>query len=1059
MKNTLQLARLISLIALTSVSLAAVADDTDIYFSDSALDTLGIKPNILFILDTSGSMNRTDMGSSVTLPPGDITNVQFPTNTGLRRISHMKRAMYDYLENTNITDDVNVGLMRFNREGAGVVYPVAAADTYNSELTDSLAAISVDGTTPVVDALYEAALYFTGDNVYYGLSRGTRGDPTVIHTYASEYRISHPDSVVSGSATDDFPSGCSSSNLNDPTCKDRRWETTGGTALTPGQTTLKYKSPITQQCQPNHLVLLTDGTANGNGSANLAAQFSGLADAGECNPNDSASELCGVELINYIRHNDLIDDATLDADQTITTHTIGFNNIDPWLQDLADAGGGLYKTATSAGDLATVLSEITSEVLDTSSTFAAPVATINQFNRLVQRNEVYFAVFRPESSKRWEGNIKRFKIGVDGSESNVILDKNNARAINASDGFFRDTSQDIFDDRFNVPAEFTVEEGGVASQLSSSRNIYTWFGGNKNLYGESGPTYINRIHEDNNALSKAVLLGDTSLTAAEADALMTDAERSKVVSWARGIDVNDVDDDSDITDARLRIGDPLHSKPVVVTYGGDDESPILTMFYGTNEGYFHAVDANSGEELWSFIPQELLENLEPLSEQESGSHIYGVDGAATVWVNDVDNDGVIETEDNDFVYVYFGLRRGGTHYYALDVTNRNSPKVLWQISRGDTDFADLGQTWSKPIKTVVGISNGLTGINKTTEAKHVLLFAGGYDDDQDDDVDGVNNLNRNTDSQGNAIYMVDAQTGTLLWRADDSSFPEMQYSIPAALTVADTNSNGYANQFYVGDMGGQIWRFDVNTGAELNANFISGGVVAELADNTDAGARRFYQSPDVSLISRKNSGDVIGLTIGSGWRAKPNETAVTDRFYMLEISDPYTPPENGSYNKLTEPDLYDATDNLIGVGTTDQQAAGIIGLAAKSGWYITMGTAMGNGAGEKILSVPLTIDGKVLFATYEPTATLVNCAPTPGTARAYLVSLFDATTENDTNRFETLKAGTIVDEPVLIITSMDVVVDGETTTTTGGATFFGTEKSGLELGNDLAIRTFWYQKD
>ncbi|ARN72826.1 VWA domain-containing protein [Oceanicoccus sagamiensis] len=1073
--NRLTISGLGLLISMLAAPLST-ADDIDIYFSDSSqYSALGIKPNILFILDTSGSMDNDDVGSSVTLPADDVTNDEFPTNTGERRISHMKAAVYDFLADSALMDDVNVGIMRFNRKGAGVVYPVSEGDTYNSQLNDSLEEMKIGSTnTPIVNALYEAALYYTGGYVYYGISRGTEGDPNDIYytkggsLRADEFRTSHEDSVVTGgSGTLNTPSGCSLSDLNDDDCKDRRWEASGS-ALSPGQTTVQYKSPMVNACQPNHLVLLTDGNATQNQAANLSARFAGLADSSECTSTGDDDELCGAELLSYLKNTDQVDDAEMQYDQTVTTHVIGFNFSSDWLQELATAGGGLYKEASSAGDLSDVLAAISTQVLDTSSTFAAPVATINQFNRLVQRNEVYFAVFKPDTDKRWEGNIKKYNLGTVGTTSNVILDKNGVEAVDTNTGFFKESSQDFFDSGA-VPTEFTVENGGVASNIPAERNVYTWFGSNNNLYGEDGPNYVNRIHDDNASITKTLL----------GDAAMSDAERTALIEWAKGIDLYDIDNDGDRTLTRKSIGDPLHSKPVVVTYGGTNASPILTMFFGTNEGYFHAVDANTGEELWSFIPQELLGNLADVSSGQGGDHIYGVDGAPTVWINDVDDDGVIGGGANgakDFVYVYFGLRRGGTTYYAMDVTNRNSPKMLWQISRGDSGFEDLGETWSQPIITVVGEDDGsnnkgnngdgdiydILGVN----ARHVLFFAGGYDPDQDNDTDGVDNLNRNTDTQGNAIYMVDAQTGALLWRADDTSYPDMDYSIPATLTVADTTGSSFANQFYVGDMGGQIWRFDINTGGELgssyinNTDFISGGVIAELAGDTDSTARRFYQSPDIALIN-EDSGDSVALTIGSGWRASPNETAVLDRFYMLKLSDAYSAPESG-YIKLDHDDLYDATADLITSSDASGKATELEKLAAESGWYITLGTAIGNGSGEKVLSTPLTINGVVLFATYEPTSRLVDCAPTPGTARAYAVNLYDATSasKNDTNRFETLNSGTIVDEPVVVITQNTDPDSGEISTS--GAVKFGTEDPSLDdnlLGNDLATRTFWYQKE
>ena len=70
------------------------------------------------------------------------------------------------------------------------------------------------------------------------------------------------------------------------------------------------------------------------------------------------------------------------------------------------------------------------------------------------------------------------------------------------------------------------------------------------------------------------------------------------------------------------------------------------------------------------------------------------------------------------------MRRGGNHYYALDVTDRNAPRYLWQIDGGAGDFARLGQSWSEMTLAKVPFND---------EDKVVLLFGGGYDENQDID--------------------------------------------------------------------------------------------------------------------------------------------------------------------------------------------------------------------------------------------------------------------------------------------------------------------------------------
>jgi len=96
----------------------------------------------------------------------------------------------------------------------------------------------------------------------------------------------------------------------------------------------------------------------------------------------------------------------------------------------------------------------------------------------------------------------------------------------------------------------------------------------------------------------------------------------------------------------------------------------------------------------------------------------------------------------------------GTSYYALDVSDPENPKLLWRIDKGG-QFAELGQTWSTP-----RIGRMLYG--GSTTPRPVVIFAGGYDTNKDN-VLGSTVIGTN-DSMGNAIFVVNAETGRLSGR-------------------------------------------------------------------------------------------------------------------------------------------------------------------------------------------------------------------------------------------------------------------------------------------------------
>lgn len=103
--------------------------------------------------------------------------------------------------------------------------------------------------------------------------------------------------------------------------------------------------------------------------------------------------------------------------------------------------------------------------------------------------------------------------------------------------------------------------------------------------------------------------------------------------------------------ARQFMGDMLNTKPVVVDYGTKQ-----LIFAGTNEGYLHAIDVDTGVEQWAFMPISLLKNTETFYENvPSKNHVYGLDGALTVWTYDKNSDGVIKSSDGDKRVLFFGF--------------------------------------------------------------------------------------------------------------------------------------------------------------------------------------------------------------------------------------------------------------------------------------------------------------------------------------------------------------------------------------------------------------------
>ena len=63
-----------------------------------------------------------------------------------------------------------------------------------------------------------------------------------------------------------------------------------------------------------------------------------------------------------------------------------------------------------ASRITSLVDEVIDEIRATNFTQTAPAVTVNAFNRLENRNELYYSLFSPEISPRWNGNVKRYEL-------------------------------------------------------------------------------------------------------------------------------------------------------------------------------------------------------------------------------------------------------------------------------------------------------------------------------------------------------------------------------------------------------------------------------------------------------------------------------------------------------------------------------------------------------------------------------------------------------------------------------------------------------------------------
>ena len=918
-------------------------------------------------------------------------------------------------------------------------------------LKEKVKELPARGGTPIAGAMVETAKYFRGETMVHGKNRGSFGQISHPATYCNAPGNCPGATPTTsgggyyggrGGVTDEFmvlnPSGCSKNNLGSSACRNRK---INGNP--------RYLSPIKTdlECASNHQVLLTDGQAGGS-DANRIKQLTGKS---RCHTDNTrfklpehnkhvysrqsyygsrqTAESCVPDLVEFMATED--QNKNIAGKQNVKTHTVAFalKSAGPvqFLKDVANLGGGGFYSADTAGDLQDVFQVILSDVRSAPSSFAAPALAIDAFNKLTSRSDVYYGMFTPELTQRWNGNIKKYKLCLknDCGKLGDVLDADDNSVVDTTDPkrpVFKTNSRSVWSTAADGQA---VTQGGAGSRiedfktvtlLTDKKDTTTSFGeikGKGLLELEGFFIEHDNWQDDSHQTIRAAICKNPSNAAG--------SECEKRMLWMLGKKhVTDAANDP-TSDERWSVGDVLHSSPVVITYGGSPGTPptfIDKVVYGTNAGYLHMIDGDSGIEDWRYMPSDFWPAQRQLFDNRQDKHMYGMDSTPTVWMCDVNQDGIINpitgtrladgeqacgtsSTGDDFVRIITATRRGGGangFIYALDlshtalVTNGTviDPAFMWRIAGGDTTgpFSRLGQTWSQP-KIATILVNGGSGIYP----KNVLIFGGGYDIKLDDSTKFSPDDNDGNDYLGNAIYIVDPMNGKKILSISgtgsgaDIEIQDMHFSIPSRVQFLDSNIDGLTDRLYVGDLGGQVWRVDLAEAIPMTGSPSVGTVVGRLAavsGNDASNRRRFFEPPSIVQVSDELFADEPEydyVLMGSGNRPNPLEETVNDRFYAFRdrhisnnaltgSTDPNIAGQGDGYPDTTS-SAYSHADvgSLINVtqkGMAELAAVDENLIKDSNGWFIDYSEANAGRAGEKTLSSPLTAGGAVSFTTFDP---------------------------------------------------------------------------------------------
>jgi type IV pilus assembly protein PilY1 len=442
------------------------------------------------------------------------------------------------------------------------------------------------------------------------------------------------------------------------------------------------------------------------------------------------------------------------------------------------------------------------------------------------------------------------------------------------------------------------------------------------------------------------------------------------------------------------------------------------IYAGTNGGFLEAMDAGAwqaaatppkydagtGAELFGFMPWEARSKIKNLPIDAPTDRNHYVDGSpqyADVWIHSSSTDASQEATEWRTLLMG-GLREGGHQYYALDVTNPDGiagpagnlpyPGYLWEFPREDdpdSDMASMGETWAQPILTRVrvqvnGDDNGGEGYERW-----VAIVTGGYAETGDPNPTAVSGVVSSYDvnaTAGRAIFMLDLKTGEVLGQkkfdpAASDAQNVMYFAIPSTPAVLDLDFDGFADVVYVGDLGGQVFKWVI---ADIGEDRVNDGSGLRTQPNwafkrffrapvTNIGGtpyfKNFFFPPAATYVSSK-----LWLAFASGERRNLPFTGVgsedeNNRFYVVSDLDPYERAAT-PLATLLETDLVDISG--------DEDGATIPGR----GYFFKVQD------GEKFVTNIEIFAGQVLAASFVPTPSANLCAAR-GDASLYVFDIRD----------------------------------------------------------------------
>lgn len=491
-----------------------------------------------------------------------------------------------------------------------------------------------------------------------------------------------------------------------------------------------------------------------------------------------------------------------------------------------------------------------------------------------------------------------------------------------------------------------------------------------------------------------------NLSTAQRNALgASAAEQNAIVSYLRGVATNERRNGGSYRSRETPLGDIVNSQPVFVgapntnvfagktftgsasyaDYAASKVGRSPRLWVAANDGMLHSFNATTGAEVFAYLPNAvILADIKKLADPNYGDtgvpHQYFNDGELTV--ADVYYSSAWHT-------VLVGTTGRGTAkaVYALDVTDPNTPTLLWERSAGDglTNSNHIGQVVGKPV------------IAQTANGSWSVLIGNGY----------------NSAAGTAALLQFSITSGDLTVHTTDSTTDNGL--APPAVWMNDP-TDGISTTAFAGDLSGRVWSFTLSG---------TSGVLLFTAVNDDDTAQPITAG---MLAGKDPDTGALWLFFGTGSYLRQSDLADTtvQTWYGIIATQGIGQSASLVSNlSLGRSALRERTIVAEVAATSSTLAARAISTASandmndKSGWYIDLVPPSGGARGER-MSTPNQFQGSLLIGTSRLPESSDPCNPSgsgwimainPFSGTAPKATFFDVNNDDAFNNSDTITVG------------------------------------------------------